>query len=175
MGKALLLSGTPGCGKTTLIRHLVAQLSVPAAGFYTQELRQEGRRLGFEIVTLEGRRALLAHVEIKSRVHVGKYGVDLDSLEQVGVSAVQQALARGCLAVIDEIGPMEIASPMFRHVVEEVLDSPIPLLGTIHYRGGEFIHRIKAHPKTHLILVTPENRSTLSAELLSLTHTLLQR
>ncbi len=175
MVNALLLSGPPGCGKTTLVRQILAHLSVPAAGFYTQELRQGGKRLGFELVTLDGRRALLSHVELQSRVRIGAYGVDLDALERVGVTAVRSALEKGCLAVIDEIGPMEIASPLFRKVVEQVLSTSTPLLGTIHYRGGDFIQRIKSRADIHLIMVTPENRNTLCAELLPMVQTITRR
>ena len=52
-----------------------------AGGFYTQEIRAQGRRVGFEVVTLEGRRGRLAHVEARGPYRVGKYGVDLESFE----------------------------------------------------------------------------------------------
>lgn len=45
----LLLTGSPGCGKTTLTRQIVAEFCLPAGGFYTQELRAiKGERLGIE-------------------------------------------------------------------------------------------------------------------------------
>jgi energy-coupling factor transporter ATP-binding protein EcfA2 len=42
--RAFLISGHPGCGKTTLVRRLVDELRVPAGGFYTEEIRTRGHR-----------------------------------------------------------------------------------------------------------------------------------
>lgn len=166
MGKAILLTGRPGCGKTTVIRKVVAALATPAGGFYTRELRQEGRRVGFEIVTLDGRRGTLSHVEIPGRSRVGRYGVDLATLDELSVGAVRGTLATGGLVVIDEIGPMELLSARFREVVLEVLDSPATLLGTVMRRRTTFTDQIKNHPKVTLIEVTPGNRDTLPAQIL---------
>ena len=53
--KNLLLTGPPACGKTTVIRRLIERLTdLRLAGFYTQELREHGQRVGFEAVGLSG-------------------------------------------------------------------------------------------------------------------------
>ena len=45
----LFLTGLPGCGKTTVIRHVIERLTdKQLAGFYTREVRQHGQRMGFE-------------------------------------------------------------------------------------------------------------------------------
>src|SRR5215467_14590534 len=75
--KNLLLTGLPGCGKTTVIRRLIDRLNdLRLRGFYTQELREYGQRVGFEAVGLSGQRAVLAHVRSRSMLRVGRYGVD---------------------------------------------------------------------------------------------------
>jgi nucleoside-triphosphatase len=79
--KNLLLTGAPGCGKTTVLERVVEHLGdMRLAGFLTLELREHGQRVGFEAVGLGGRRAILAHVRFRSPVSVGRYGVEPDRL-----------------------------------------------------------------------------------------------
>src|SRR5437016_6316223 len=85
-----LLTGRPGCGKTTLIKCVVNSLPGRAGGFYTEEIRDGGTRAGFKIVTLDGEEVVFAHVGLKTPEHVGKYGLDLSVLETVGVEAVRE-------------------------------------------------------------------------------------
>src|SRR4051812_9918171 len=107
MNEKILLTGRPGCGKTTLIKRFVKNLSQHAAGFYTEELRDRGVRVGFKLVTLDGGEGVLAHVDFKTPERLGKYGLDLSVLEAIGVKAIREAVQAQRLVVIDEIGPME--------------------------------------------------------------------
>ena len=73
MQPVYLLTGRPGTGKTSLIKQAVAELKVRAGGFYTEEIRGQGIRLSFKMVTLDGKEAILSHVAIHSRYRVGSY------------------------------------------------------------------------------------------------------
>jgi len=161
----VLLTGRPGCGKTTLIKRVVDELPQPAGGFYTEEIREHGARVGFKLVTLYGDETVLAHVHFKTRERVGKYGLDLSALEIVGVEAVREAVRAKRLVVIDEIGPMEIRSAIFRDAVSEALDSGAPILGTITARPFPFADAIKKRRDLALIEVRPDNRAQLVSEL----------
>lgn len=168
MSVIIFLTGVPGSGKTTLIRRVVARLTRPAGGFYTQEIRERGVRKGFEIITLDGQRGILAHVKLPSKSRIGKYGVDTNLLDALAIPAIQDAIREKRVVVIDEIGPMEILSPQFRQVVLEALQSNTSLLGTIVRRSVPFTDRIKARPDVTLIEVKTENRETLIDLLLRL-------
>jgi nucleoside-triphosphatase len=161
----ILLTGRPGCGKTTLIKRIVNNLPRSAGGFYTEEIRDGSTRAGFKIVTLNGKEIVFAHVDFKSPDRVGKYGLDLSALERIGVDAVRQAIQACRLVVIDEIGPMEIRSPIFQDAVNEALDSKVPLLATIFARPLPFTEAIKSRPDVPLIEVRPDNRERLVSEL----------
>ena len=88
-----MLTGRPGCGKTTLIKRVVNKLNLPSGGFYTEEIRECGERLGFKIITLDGDEAVLAHVNFKTPQRVGKYGLDLSGLQTIGVEALRTAIS----------------------------------------------------------------------------------
>jgi nucleoside-triphosphatase len=161
----ILLAGRPACGKTTLIKRIVISLPRGAGGFYTEEIRDGGTRAGFKIVTLDGEEAVFAHVDFKTRSRVGKYGLDLSALERIGVGAVRQAIQARRLVVIDEIGPMEIRSPIFREAVNEALDSEVLVLATIFARPLPFTDAIKSRSDVRLIEVRADNRERLVSDL----------
>ena len=161
----VLLTGRPGCGKTTLIKRVVNNLRRRAGGFYTEEIRDGSTRTGFKIVTLDGEQAVFAHVDLKTPEHLGKYGLDLSALERIGIGAVRQAIQSRHVVVIDEIGPMEIRSAIFREAVNEALDSELPVLATIFARPLPFNNAIKSRPDVTLIDVRPDNRERLISEL----------
>jgi nucleoside-triphosphatase len=161
----VLLTGRPGCGKTTLIKRVVNNLPRPAGGFYTEEIRDGGTRAGFKIVTLDGEEVVFAHIDLKTPERIGKYRLDLSALETVGVKAVREAARGQRLVVIDEIGPMEIRSAIFRDAVNEALESEVPVLATIFARPLPFTDAIKSRPDVTLIEVCPDNRERLISEL----------
>ncbi len=165
----ILLTGLPGCGKTTVILETVRLLSSPAAGFYTEEVRSSGQRarVGFDVVTVDGRRGPLARVG-GSGPRVGKYAVDLSSFEEIGVRALEEGLQRpGSVLVVDEVGKMELLSPAFVTALERAFQSPNPLLGTILHRQHRLAEQFRRAPGVELITVALTNRSALPAELAS--------
>lgn len=165
MSKAVLLTGRPGVGKTTLVRRVIERLGRPAGGFHTRELREDGRRVGFEIVTLEGRTATLSHVDIESRHRVSKYGVDVAALDRVGVPAIREAVAEDALVVIDEIGKMELFSNTFKRATLDALASQSPVLGTVTRGRHPWAIKIKQRNDVEVLEVTVGNRDWLVEEL----------
>lgn len=158
----LLLTGKPGSGKTTLIVNAVAGLQ-GTGGFYTSEVREEGQRVGFSISALDGPVGVLARIDARSPVKVGRYGVDLRDLEEVAAASVERALDDPStdLVVIDEIGAMEIASARFRSAVSRALDSPKRVLGTIQIRQNQFLDLIRARGDVKVVKVDSSSRIVL--------------
>jgi len=165
MTKNILLTGLPGCGKTTVIRKVVSALEIPASGFYTAEERSgRGGRIGFSIHTLDGRSGILARIGMDSPWRVGRYGVDLQSVDHLAVESIKIRDGNH-LIVMDEIGKMECFSSLFCRTVETALDSPNPVLGTVAVRGSDFIRKVRGRPDIDLVEVTLENRDRLPREL----------
>ena len=166
MKQVYLLTGRPGTGKTSLIKQAIAETGSKAGGFYTEEMRVQGVRQGFRLVTLDGQSTVLAHVDIDNPYRVSKYGIDIDGLERVGVSALLRAAKQCDLIVIDEIGKMELFSVDFREAVLQMIDSGKRILGTIMLSPDPWTDAIKLKPQVNLVTVTRANHPWILSELL---------
>ena len=173
MKKNIFLTGAPSSGKTTVIRKVIEGLKFPANGFYTEEERVAGRRVGFLMRTLDGRQGYLAHQDQESDFHIRRYGVSIENIETIAVSAI--APAGRNVIILDEIGKMECFSEMFKHAAIRVLDSSSIVVGTITFGGDDFILGIKNRQDIEIHEVTPDNRDALPAMILKkITELLMQ-
>jgi nucleoside-triphosphatase len=165
--KNFLLTGFPGCGKTTLVRRVLEQLrDLRLVGFYTQELCDDaGRRVGFQAIGLNGRSTKLASVGSTSKIHVGKYGVELPGFEQFLDDEFNRHAGEVDLFVIDEIGKMECFSRRFVELTGRLLDRDAPVLATIAMKGGGIITAVKQRSDVELVQVHEGNRDHLAGEL----------
>lgn len=162
----VLLTGRPGSGKTTAIRQALQRTELPAGGFYTEEVREAGRRVGFRLVTLDGQAGMLAEVG-RGGPRIGRYGVDLQVLEDLGVASMRAAMREGLLVVVDEIGPMELLSRRFQDAAWKTLRGASPLLATIMQRSHPVADRMKAAPGVTLLEIGPVNRGSIVDEIVS--------
>jgi nucleoside-triphosphatase len=166
--KNVLLTGRPGIGKTSVILRVIQQFPGKMGGFITGEIKRLGKRVGFELETLDGKKGILAHIDIKSPYKVSKYGVNIDDLEKIGVKSIKNALGNCELIVIDEIGKMELFSSNFRDVVLEALNSNVKLLATITYSNLPFVSDIKSRNDVIILDITVKNRTYIHKKILKL-------
>jgi nucleoside-triphosphatase len=168
MASTLLITGRPGVGKTTVIQKVAVSLGQRAGGFYTQEMRGPGGRKGFRLVTLPpgGPEAVMAHVDIRSRHRVGRYGVDMAALDSVGVAAIRQAIQSSDVVVIDEIGKMEMFSGEFRGVVLKAVSSDRILVATVMQQNHDWIVALKGMPQVTVWQLTESNRNDMSGRVM---------
>jgi nucleoside-triphosphatase len=165
----ILLTGLPGCGKTTAIMKIIDELSCASvAGFYTEEIRENNTRKGFRWKRLDGAGGILAHVDIKGRFKVGKYGVDVAGFEKLVVTILDAEQNDAGLFVIDEIGKMECLSRKFVAAVRGLFDSDKSVLATVARKGTGFISEVKIYPGTQLFNLTSDNRKKTIDEILKI-------
>ncbi|MBN1355286.1 NTPase [bacterium] len=169
----VLLTGEPGVGKTTLIHKVLELLHLNAGGFYTQEIKSGKTRKGFQLITLDGRQSVLAHVNKKSSYKVGKYGVDLNVMTDLAVPTLKEALEKSDLIVIDEIGKMECFSIEFRDIVARALDSGKPVFGSMQNFASPFINAIANRSDIVRVTVTEQNRDQLLSNIVELIRRIL--
>jgi nucleoside-triphosphatase len=163
----VLLTGVPGCGKTTAIIQIMENLKdIKAAGFYTQEIRQNNKRKGFTWTRLDGATGILAHVNTKSPYKVGKYGVDVSGFERSVVPILDINCSDAELFIIDEIGKMECFSKKFVTAVRRLFESDKSLLATVARKGTGLISEVKNFPGTKLFSLTSQNHDKIIAEIL---------
>jgi nucleoside-triphosphatase len=161
----LLITGVPGCGKTTLLIGLARQLAdLHPVGFYTEEIREGSSRQGFRLVGLDGREGILAHVRFQGGPRVGRYGVDVAGFEEF-LDALRLRDSAAALVFIDEIGKMECLSPRFANLVEVLLDSDRTVVATVALHGSGFIAGVKGRSDCEVVTVTPGNRERILPQL----------
>ncbi|KVG40364.1 Nucleoside-triphosphatase, THEP1 type, partial [Cynara cardunculus var. scolymus] len=183
-----------GVGKTTLIARVLETLRISnpnlkIQGFFTRnalslyqfnhtirgnleyagEIRQGGERVGFEVVTLDGRTAPLASIHSSSAESirwptVGRYKVDVGSFESLALPELQIKEDTD-LFVIDEVGKMELFSSLFFPTVLRVLESNKPFLATIPIPKAGLdipaVVRLKNHPGATVFTLTTSNRDAM--------------
>jgi nucleoside-triphosphatase len=164
----LLITGPPGIGKTTVIQKVLSGIDISAGGFYTHEIRKEGRRVGFSLKTLEGEEGILAHIDHREGYRVGRYGVDIGLFEAMALPALEQALCEKKLIVIDEIGRMELLSQAFQEMVIRVLDQDERhVLGVIHQGRDPYTASVKRREDVRVIPVIHTNRDDLPSQIIT--------
>ena len=133
MGKKIFITGLPGSGKSSLVMEIIRELGVKVGGIVTPEIKDHDR-MGFKIVDIaSGRTGILSRVDF-SGPRIGKYGVNVKDLEDIGVKAIERSIndPEIKLLVIDEIGTMEMVSEKFCSVVNRALNSEKDCLMVLH-------------------------------------------
>jgi len=164
--RLLVLTGSPGVGKTTVLLRVVESLKAKGysvGGMLSREVRSDKTRVGFEILDLSSdRRGWLAHVNQKSGPSVGKYRVNLEDLDNIGANAIVNAAENFDVVVIDEIGPMELFSEKFKEAVRRAVEGGKLVVGVVHWKARDrLIDEVKKREDIEIIVVTYENRNKL--------------
>ncbi len=133
-------------------------------GFYTAEIREGGMRKGFELISLDGKKGLLAHKDIRSPYQVGHYKVDIQGFEDFLIS-ISFSNPSTRLIIIDEIGKMECLSDQFKRLLKEILDSKKWVIATLALKGTGLIAEVKEREDVQLFEITRKNRDSLLKEI----------
>lgn len=165
MKNMLLITAPPRTGKSTLIKKVIDNIGEENfQGFFTEEIRENGERVGFKIKEINGKEVILAHVNIKSNYKISRYYVDLESFESF-ISDFFSKIDNNKILLIDEIGPMQALSPLFLKSITKLFNTPVTILGTISFDSHDRIDEIKKSDKIELVNLTIENRDSIMLEI----------
>lgn len=163
----LLLTGKPGVGKTTVLTKNVDALKAEGytvGGMLSREIREGGARVGFALLDIgSGRCGWLAHVNQKSGPQLGRYRVNIEDLNGIGAQAILAAVENCDFVAIDEVGPMELFSALFKEAVRKALESRKLVVAVVHWKWSDSVIReARERADAELITVTVENREKLN-------------
>jgi len=167
------ITGLPSAGKTYALKKVIEMLEGEGhtvGGMITEPMMRKSRRVGFYVVDwITKEKRVFAHKNYNSKISVGRYGVDLKTLEEVGVSALSAATSKADIIIIDEVGKMEVESDIFIDAVKDALESDKPLIITLHKKSrNPLLQDIRRRDDVRILEVTPVNRNILPYKILKL-------
>lgn len=179
MKRLFFLTGRSGIGKTSILIKVIQILKKEdhiIGGMITQEYREHGFRIGFKVIDVKtDAKGWLAHINQDVGPRIGRYVVNLNDLNNIGVKALLNAAQESEIIVVDEIGPMELKSTSFQEAIHTVIESEKPIIGTIHQRmHGKIVDDIRKRSDVALFEVRLENREKLHFKIVDLIHRYLQ-
>ena len=167
------ITGLPGSGKTEALEKVIAMLEADqktVGGMVTKPMTDQHRLVGIYVIDWMTKQTdVLAHIDYESNVSVGRFGVDMKKLEEVGVHAIEMAIDKADVIVIDEVGKMEVESPTFVSAVKRALDASKPMLLTLHKKSrNPLLQDIRRRDDVRILEVTPINRNLLPFKIIKL-------
>src|SRR5438445_11789404 len=138
-------------------------------GMVTREVRKGDERIGFKITDLSsGAEGWLARVGGSVGPRIGKYSLDLEDLEEIGVGSLKRATERSAdLVLVDEIGPMEMTSSAFRGTLAKLLSAGRNVIATVKY-GSHYpeIERSPGFAEAVSLEISRDNREEVIQKIL---------
>lgn len=167
------ITGLPGSGKTYALLRVIEMLQdeeLHIGGMIDEPIGDGRHKTGFTVRDLvTGETAVFASTDIESKVMIGKIGVDLSKLEEVGVKAIHEACEKCDIIIIDEVGKMEVESQLFVDAVKEALDADKPMIITLHKKSrNPLLQDIRRRDDVRILEVTPTNRNILPYKIVKL-------
>ncbi|HUT26437.1 MAG TPA: NTPase [Methanomassiliicoccales archaeon] len=167
------ITGLPSAGKTNTLIQVIKMLEAEGfkvGGMITEPILDDKKRTGLYVIDwITKKKAVLAATDIESKFTVGKYGIDIQVLEDIGVQALTNACADADVIVIDEVGKIEVESKKFVKAVEDALEVEKPMLLTLHKKSrNPLLQDIRRRDDVRILEVTPINRNLLPYKIMKL-------
>ena len=163
-----LFCGDIDSGKSTLITKLEKLIDKKPAGYIT--VRMPDDEDGISRVYLYNRAEPPA--DIREAAVIMKFNADRSAekhpelLDTLAVSYLE-SIPEGSLVILDEIGTLESASPLFRQEIMRILSGNYDVLASVKAQNTDFLRAVRKHPDCELFIITERNRDELYEQLKS--------
>lgn len=159
----VFLCGPSGVGKSTIIRDVVASLSLAPKGFITYKVREQGKDRVYGQAFCGGGALLLSEDKTASNANFNELRHTL------------LGILPGDIVIMDELGFLESRAFRFQAAVIDALDKPCTVLGVIKARSGALLDSVRNRGDVRIIDVTAETRSEVMQEVLALMKSATER
>lgn len=128
----LFLEGQKEIGKSYLLREALLPYKNITAGYMVQRLFDDGIKVGFRVVTLEGDFPELdaQYSPQLSGLFISPQGRTLQPLEDAIVHTMNNLQGKSII-LLDEVGGIELTSPTYKNALTQLLGSGLPVFGVI--------------------------------------------
>lgn len=148
--KIVLLTGPPRSGKTTAMEGLVQSHKNNPHLFYVivRALTSGADRTGFEVLTS----AEPTPKRFATRKSDGTYEVVADVWSSV-TSQLEEAYKSKKVMLLDEIGPLQLQTPKFVNLVNQIIDDPsVTMFATVALDNSHYlIQKVKRHYRSTVL------------------------
>lgn len=160
----VFLTGQVQVGKSTLIRRvLTAHPAWSVGGFRSVTcLGDVPGAVGGVYLLSASEPSPVYGPENRVGIRWGERGAEAfpSVFDTMGLDLLSDTQGRDLL-LMDELGFLEQNAPLFSQRVLRLLEGPIPILGVVKPRGTPLLNAVRAHSRTEILEVTPENREGL--------------
>ena len=156
-----LITGLPFVGKTTVLLRSLEHIDFPTIGFCTHAIWNGNVKSGLKLVNHLGMERRVATLSSSTSTKVGKYSVDIFSLDAF-VQETFVELRSTLLVYVDEIGRVLLSSPVFKKNLRRMIGRNTILATTSSARiphalgAATVVHRATSTNRDQLPFVIAE-------------------